>query len=237
MKAAVYAGTRNVYGDMTPAAKSLLSTTHVDRVFFLIEDDAFPEPLPDIIQTLNVSKQTWLSPDGPNFNCPWTYMVLLRTAYTKIFPDLDRIVNLDIDTIVRRDISALWEIGMDGWYLAGVPETKKSIGGVTYINFGVCVMNLAMLRDGTDDKAIKTIDTQRAFANEQDVFNALCQGRIRRLPSEYNACAYTAPCGDPRVIHFAGIGEMFPWSRKRWQDSPILEPYRRMTWEEALCRY
>ena len=44
----VYSGTRNVYHNMTVAAKSLLRHTHIDRVWFLIEDDAFPEELPDL---------------------------------------------------------------------------------------------------------------------------------------------------------------------------------------------
>ena len=72
MRTAVYAGTRNVYQNMTTAAKSLLSHTHVDRVWFLIEDDLFPEALPDVIRTKNVSGQTWFDPEGPNAKKRWS---------------------------------------------------------------------------------------------------------------------------------------------------------------------
>ena len=46
MKAAVYCATRNLYLDLIPAVKSLLANSDVDRVYLLIEDDAFPEELP-----------------------------------------------------------------------------------------------------------------------------------------------------------------------------------------------
>lgn len=49
-KVVVYAGTRNVYHNMVVAAKSLLNHTQMDRVWFLIEDDEFPEELPDVIR-------------------------------------------------------------------------------------------------------------------------------------------------------------------------------------------
>ena len=55
-RVAVYAGTRNVYGMMAAAAKSLLATTHMDIVYFMIEDDEFPEPLPGPIGVVNVSR-------------------------------------------------------------------------------------------------------------------------------------------------------------------------------------
>ena len=41
-RVAVYMGTRNYYDMMVIAAKSLLSHTRMDRVWFLIEDDEFP---------------------------------------------------------------------------------------------------------------------------------------------------------------------------------------------------
>ena len=44
-RVAVYAGTRNVYGQMVSAATSRVKNTRMDRVFFLIEDDALPEEI------------------------------------------------------------------------------------------------------------------------------------------------------------------------------------------------
>lgn len=58
MRAAVYCGTRNLYSDMVTAAKSLIHNSNVEKVFLIIEDDTFPEPLPSIVDTINVSNQS-----------------------------------------------------------------------------------------------------------------------------------------------------------------------------------
>ena len=91
MKAAVYSGTRNLYSDMVTAAKSLLHNSDVDKVYFLIEDDKFPEYLPPQIETVNVSDQPYFKKSSPNYCNGWTYMVLMKAAMHRIFPNLDRI--------------------------------------------------------------------------------------------------------------------------------------------------
>jgi len=49
-------------------------------------------------------------------------MVLVRAAYTKIFPHLDRILSIDMDTIVNENISELWDLDLTDYYLAAVEE-------------------------------------------------------------------------------------------------------------------
>lgn len=236
MKTAVYCSTRNLYKDMIPSLKSLLINSDVERVYFLIEDDDFPYELPDCVQTINVSGQRFFRPDGPNFNKPWTYMVLLRAALPKILAE-DLVLSLDFDLIVQKDISDLWETDMGEYYFAAVEEPRKEGFRHPYANFGVALLNLRKMReDGIDDRAIHSLDTVYTFANEQDVLNKLCYGKVKILPSTYNANAYTAPCADPKIVHFAGIGEIFPWSGKRWQEEPLVEEYRKIPWEEIRCR-
>lgn len=229
MRYAVYTATRNYYADTLPSMKSLLKHTHVDRVFFLIEDDVFPFPLPNCVEVKNVKDQKWFRKDGPNFRSLWTWAVLMRAAFTKVLP-VDKVLNLDADVIFEDDISELWDLDMTDYYIAGATETGKHGYDQPYINFGVCMMNLEKLRDGTDDRIIYDLDNRYRFANEQDSFNLLCKKKLV-IPSTYNACAYTTPCENPKAVHFAGIGEIFPWSRKRWQDHPIVQKYRSMDWE------
>ena len=94
IKAAVYSGTRNIYEKLLPSAKSLLMHSNVDKIYFLIEDDDFPYALPPEIECINIRNQTYFPIDGPNFNNVCTYMVLMRAAYAKIFPHLDKILSL-----------------------------------------------------------------------------------------------------------------------------------------------
>jgi len=49
-------------------------------------------------------------------------MVLIRAAYTKIFLHLDRILSIDIDTIVNENISELWDLDLAGYYIAAAEE-------------------------------------------------------------------------------------------------------------------
>ena len=236
MKAAAYCATRNLYRDLLPSLKSLLIHSDVDLVYLLIEDDVFPYDLPACVQTINVSDQGFFRPDGPNFNKPWTYMALMRAAFPKIFAE-DVILSLDVDVIVDKDISELWGLDLSEYYFAAVEEPNKEGFRHPYVNFGVALLNLKKMReDGLDDRAINSIDTVYTFASEQDVLNNLCYGRILLLPSTYNCSNYSAPCADPKIVHYAGIGEMYPWSRKRWQEEPLVEKYRAVLWEEIPCR-
>ena len=110
-RVAVYAGTRNVYDTMATAAKSLAIHTEMDRIILLMEDDVFPLFLPDYVETINVSGQTFFGCGSANYDSHWTYMTLMRTALTKLLPDEDAVLWLDIDTIVEKDISELFGHG------------------------------------------------------------------------------------------------------------------------------
>ena len=131
MRAAVYCGTRNIYQDMIPSMKSLLIHSNVEKIYFLIEDDEFPYELPPEVECINVSKQEYFSPSGPNFGSSWSYMILLRAAFTKLFPHLDRILSLDCDTIVNDNISDLWDIPLDDYYI-NVDEDSLYVQHIAY---------------------------------------------------------------------------------------------------------
>lgn len=232
MKAAVYAGTRNLYSDMIPAVKSLLINSDVEKVYFLIEDRQFPEPLPDIIECMNMQGQGIFRSNGPNYKRRWTYMVLMRAALTKLIPDQDRILSLDVDTIVDRDISELWNLNLDRHYLAAVSEPKKSTLDALYFNVGVVMFNLEKLRSsGMDNRIIRELNNRYYPFCEQDCINELCKRGILPLKSEFNSNDYTKPCENPRIIHFAAID--------KWNKFPIVQKYRDIPWSEirggSLC--
>ena len=108
MRAAVYSGTRNVYEDMIPSMKSLLIHSNVEKIYFLIEDDKFPYDLPPEVECINISNQQWFNPETcPNMKNRCSYMVLLRVAFSKIFPHLDRILTIDNNAIVVGNVSEL----------------------------------------------------------------------------------------------------------------------------------
>ena len=99
-------------------------------------------------------------------------MVLLRVVFSKIFPQLDRILTIDNDTIVRENISELWDLNLDGYYLAGCPEYKKTTENHIYINMGLAMLNLKKFReDGMDDKLLHDLNTYYFNEAEQSAIN------------------------------------------------------------------
>lgn len=224
MKAAVYFGSREIYYDMVASYKSLLINSSVDRVYLLIEDNEFPFELHPAVETINISKlvPTLFNPESPNYGSNWTYIGLIRSALTKVFPHHDRILSIDCDTVVLNDISELWDIPLDDYYVAGVKEPILSQQhGYLYINAGVTMWNLKKLRkDGMDDQMIYSLNARKHFFVSQDVLNEECKGHILELPVEYNVSSFTGQCDNAKIMHFAG------GLPRNWRDLNIVKYYR-----------
>ena len=228
MRHAVFCATRNLYGDMEAAARSLVANSDVDRVHFLIEDAEFPRPLPDIVECHDVSGQEFFPPHSPNANSSWTWMVLMRAALCHVLEDVDVVLSMDCDAFCVRDASGIWETDLEGKYLAGVIERAKSNAAMRYVNFGVVLFNLEKLRDGKADEIIAALNARRFEFPEQDAGNMLCQGGIAELPDEFCAMPFNAEVDNPRIVHYAGVG------RDKWRENPEARLYIDMTWDEAL---
>lgn len=229
MKTAVYAGTRNLYLDMITAAKSLTSNSSVDVIYFLIEDSVFPEELPEHIQCIDASKQNFIIRNGPNVYKLWTWMTLMRAILTKFFPEQDRILSLDVDTIVDKNIDELWDLDLTNYYLAGVPEPKKSMPDMSYINMGVAMHNLSKMRsDRIDAEFIYRLNNIKYPFAEQDCINSICGKKTFLLSSTYNANNWTSPCDEPKIIHYA--------CDKSYNQKPLWLKYKSMSWDEIKER-
>ena len=230
----VYCGTRSVYPNMVASLKSLLSTTPVDKVYFLTEDDAFPLEIPDIVECINVSGQKYFPADGPNYDCAWTYMCMIRAAFPEIFPQYRRVLSLDIDIVVNDNVSDLWDYDMNGYYLAGVaePQRAKSPADPVYINFGVVMMNLDKMRaDDIQEQVIDLLNSERVDCPEQGAFNKVCAGHILQLPNDYNCTVYSHITGEAqreRILHYAG--------QRFWRHYAQVRKYSELPWDEIMSR-
>lgn len=235
IKAAVYSGTRNLYPHMVTAAKSLVANSSVDKIYFLIEDDTFPEYLPPQIETLNISGQRFFPKNGANFRTHFTYMSLMRVTYAKLFPDLDKILQLDVDTICTDNVDYLWDIDMkDRWFAAVVEDlgTYKPFGP-KYYNIGVAMFNLEQIRkDKVDEHLINYLNTTSVPYIDQDAWNRFGIGRDMALPVRYNETFVTGYTDNPAIVHFAGFKEWI--SNTRVPRKEHIRKYRDMSWESIL---
>lgn len=234
-KHAVYSGTRNLYADMVTAAKSLIDNSTVTDVWLLIEDDEFPYELPDIVSwhTKDMSGQTWFPPGSPNMDSPFTYMAMVRAVYPEIFPDLDRIVSFDCDTICIDDVDYLWEMDLHGNWIAATEEllgTYKPYGK-RYYNVGVTVYDLAKMReDGASEKLVRLMNKRKLWCVEQDALNRY--HKVEPLFLRFNESAVTGYTDNPAIVHYASFGT--DWADN--EAAPRREyavRYRRMPWDEV----
>ncbi len=230
----IYCGTYNTYLNMLTSAKSLLSHTQVDKIYFLTEDDVFPYEIPDIIENINVKNQEIFPADGPNYNNVWSYMCMMRAAFPSMFPQYTRALSLDIDIIVNEDIGQLWDLDLTDYYFAGVPEPcrQKTSEDPVYCNFGVIMMNLEKIRnDEKDLEVMKMLNTSRLGCPEQDAFNKVCAHHILALPPDYNYTPFSHITGEPEheiITHYAGL--------KYWKHFRPVREYAGKEWNEIMNR-
>ena len=216
---ACYCMTRNIYYKVWPSLNSLLQHADLEKVYLLTEDNDIGFELPRNVEIVNVRDQQYFTPDGPNYATQWTYMVLMKTALCKIFPKLDRILSLDLDTIIDEDINELWDTPIDDHYLAGVPEPQNTTDSFVYINAGVVLWNLCKLRDGKCDEIIHSLNTKHWPFPEQNCVSHLCHGNIYHLPSQYNYSRYSKPTRHPKIYHFAAYGDWY-------EREPLVQKYK-----------
>ena len=253
MKEAIYSGSRNLYPHMATAAKSLIANSGVERVWFLIEDPEFPDELPGMVETIDVSGQGYFPPKGPNMKTQFTYMALMRVCYAKLLPDTEKVLQLDVDTVAIADIDGLWDIDMgEAWFMA-VREPAKYVTdksgekhridykpyGERYYNIGVAMFNLAQIRkDRIDDFLINALNTEPLPYIDQDAWDKYGNDRCIDLPTRYNECMVTGYTDDPAIVHYAGYGN--GWLDPGFTECPRLEHvrrYREMGWDEAMERH
>ena len=233
MKHALYSGSKNLYGDMQTAAKSLIANSDVDKVWMLTEG-GYDYWLPDLCEVVDVSGQEFFPADGPNMGTPFSYLALMRAALA-LMPELagvDRVLSLDVDTVCMRDVSHVWDMPVDGCYFSASVEPGCCYKNMLYCNTGVALYNLDMLRDGKAEEVVHCLNVRRFPNIEQDVFNFLCQGHIHDMPSEYNAGhRWTKPANVVRIRHYAGD------KAEKWRTMPEVTKYREMSWDDALRKH
>jgi len=219
-KIIVYPASRVFHNDVMPAVHSAIANSGADTIWIMTDTEDFPNQLPDNVHTIDVSKQEWFKPGSPNYRNEYSFICLVRVALAKLFPDADRILSLDADTIIEQDVSELWNLDMQDYYLAGVPEALLSNRlRRPYINMGMAFFNLEKIReDHLDDKMIEDLNHKWYQWVEQDCINENTVGKVLVLGPEYNASQFSDPCDYPKIWHFA-----YTFG---WQNKEVVQKYK-----------
>ena len=164
-----------------------------------------------------------------------TISTMDRLLVPELLDDLDRLVYIDIDTLVLGDICTLGSLDLGGAPVAardsvvtGVSEwrnvgkrlsARRSIElqrrmgarhGFQYaaLNAGVLVLDLARMR--ADDFTRTYLGWVETYGlNDQDVMLAYAGPGRYELAPEWNALPFLEEVSDPKIVHWAGGGK--PW--------------------------
>ncbi len=114
---------------------------------------------------------------------------------------VERCIYIDPDTIIRRSLTELYEMELDGCYIAAASHTSAFFNAFNtfrlgtqdnklYYNSGVLLMDIAAIRrDYTLGKVLDTLkdNIQRLWLGDQDLINILFCGKTKRIDEEiYN---------------------------------------------------
>jgi len=209
----VYAMTHHVYEWILPSLRSLAATNPDARVFILAEHDELPFALPMPAEVINVTGQTYFPEGGVNYNNDFKYINLLKVRYPSILP-VDRVIHLDIDTIICDSLDGLWDTDLYGKWLGAVPErqTWYKPFGEHYYNMGIAVLNLRQMRaDRIEYPMQDYLNLVKQPFADQDAFNLFGIGEDKIVPVDvrWNEGSPTGYTDNPAIVHYCGIKSWF----------------------------
>lgn len=182
--------------------QQICSITDFPITFFQVQDEDF-----QIFKKITTNKYITIP----------TYFRLKIASY---FPNLNKVIYLDCDTIINTSLSKLNNIDISGYLLAGVQDIKKSIveQNSTYVNDGVLVFNLEKIREEhIENKFFEYTQQHLAeiVCGDQEIINAVCKGKIKLIDplwnvqtgSFINRSNFTK---HPYIIHY--VSKQKPWN-------------------------
>lgn len=166
-----------------------------------------------------------------------------RLFIPELYPEYDKALYLDSDTLVLDDIANLYNTDIGNNLLGAVPDgiiqkirefqeyAEKVVGVASYKNYfnaGVLLMNLDELRKfGFQEKFIYLLSTIKfSVAQDQDYLNRICKGRVKLIEGAWNLMPVTVNVREDNIklIHYN-------FTNKPWHAHKI--PYEEYFWKYA----
>ncbi|WP_302272795.1 glycosyltransferase family 8 protein [Brachyspira aalborgi] len=110
-----------------------------------------------------------------------------RLIMSSVKPDLDKCLYLYFDLVVDKDITELYSINIDSFYIGAVVD---AVNQNNYINSGVMLVNLERWRkEDIEYKLFHNLIkySSRLICPDQDIINITLRDRIKYLNPKYNA--------------------------------------------------
>lgn len=165
------------------------------------------------------------------FKLPEKVDYLPKTAYFRLmipelFSSLEKVIYLDVDTLVLRDLEDLWNIDMEGKLSLAcqcfyAPEHRglenfRTMGidvSAPYFNSGMLVIDLRKWREfGVREKVNTVLNTKlnQPNAMDEEGLNVVLHGHWKPIDQRWNYPPHIADREDmPFVLHYIGYKPMY----------------------------
>jgi len=186
-------------------------------------------------------------------NIQTVFTGLANSVYYRFFiptllPHVNRVLYMDVDMMVMKNLDELYYTSFDGNYLVAVNDLamvrQENYWGTTllgksyknYFNSGLLLMNLYLMRKNQHlSKLLKFIGENYIYFNhdDQDTFNLFYRGAVKYFPMTFNWMPYdyrfyVEKFEDLSIVHFCGEAAK-PWRNHSYVDDnyTLLKNYYR----------
>ena len=148
----------------------------------------------------------------------YTPAIFYRLFIPDLFPQYDKAIYLDCDTVLCEDIAQLYDIDIKENLIGAVADeavagvaafrayTKKVLGILAekYFNSGVITLNLKRLREMNFFQTFFNVLSSYAFivAPDQDCLNLICKNKVHYYSSDWNAMPIGGKKIKPKLVHY-----------------------------------
>lgn len=157
----------------------------------------------------------------------YTNAIYYRLFIPDLFPQYDKAIYLDSDTVLLADIAQLYQVDIKDNLIGAVNDeavinvpafceyTEKAldIHPSKYFNSGVIVLNTKKMREMNFCKVFRDVLSSYDFivAPDQDCLNLICKDKVHYFGVEWNKLPIGGESADlPKLIHFNLT--MKPWN-------------------------
>ena len=235
----------------------LENTSNPERIHLFVIDGGISEYKKTILSAdieKRKSQITFINIDNEKYDYFPTSKQITTAAYFRLsisdFFDqtVEKVIYLDCDIIVKKDIISLWGIDLEDYSIAAVENISKNIykpSGLIqrdYFNSGVLLINLKKWRDEAISKKVFTFIVENPkliCSHDQCALNGVFKGNWKRLPLTWNFQSglyrntkqvsrlikeqTDGAIWDPAIIHYIGWSK--PWMNPCYH--PLEGEYRR----------
>lgn len=246
----VYATDNNYAKHVSVSIQSIIENSNSLNylIFFILVDSGFDEQNKQLLReqvnrsghSIEFINMKEAFKDAKTSIAHISYHTFYRLQLPKILSYLNKLIYIDADTIVLKDIATLYDNDIRDSYFGGVKalafdnkKHKNRLGIDTdkYINAGVLLVNNRLLIKDNLLVKFNELVKHEYDCQDQDIINIAAYRKIKTLPTKFNLMTkykndyerfikenkisqkeYNEAISDPTIIHYAD--KIKPWDDK-----------------------